>query len=500
MRYRTRRLGQLGLVGRSRPYRERGSAPHHLWPTRSADALVTGAPRARRGERHEPNPLFLAHAATISELYVTLAIAPAAGTMLDGFDREQQARESFRDLVGRERAVAPDATITLRDDRGRELVGIVELDLGTMSRTRLRTKARGYADYHRTGAWRERHPFCPALLFLTTGSERADAFGRLLAKELADRASDDPFVAATCANLTNLARAAGLPVWHRFGDEEPTDLVTVLAAARAPHDQRRAADRAERDEFERLLTDPVALHAHLQQHGHRTTDEHERAFGQRGSRALGLLLSNDDQLGDVERTALTELAAAIDEQYGPRYATIAHTAAARETLERLGARYAEQQAATVAVLRERCGDGPHLRTANHRLTTGELLDHLTIRFLPQAARQDRQQHEQQAKLRAAYLDQRQQQARELARASGIAARMRGAEPQLETVDRQHLRTCPDCQEIIYPDQDRQPPTRAVGSPCPYCGKNSLETWTPAFNGSGRTADHRNRHAEPDGGI
>lgn len=64
LRYRTRRLHELGLAGRSRPYRERGSAPNHHWPTRRADALVCGETLPRGGERHVPNPVFLAHAAT----------------------------------------------------------------------------------------------------------------------------------------------------------------------------------------------------------------------------------------------------------------------------------------------------------------------------------------------------------------------------------------------------------------------------------------------------
>src|SRR6266545_650761 len=70
LRYRTERLTRLGLLGRSRAYRERGSAPFHYWPTRVADAFARGEPVPRGGERPEPNPAFLAHAAGLSELYV----------------------------------------------------------------------------------------------------------------------------------------------------------------------------------------------------------------------------------------------------------------------------------------------------------------------------------------------------------------------------------------------------------------------------------------------
>jgi Replication-relaxation len=64
LRYRCSRLARQGLLGRTRPYRERGSAPNHLWPTRKGEALVCGGPPPHGGERREPNPLFLAHAAS----------------------------------------------------------------------------------------------------------------------------------------------------------------------------------------------------------------------------------------------------------------------------------------------------------------------------------------------------------------------------------------------------------------------------------------------------
>lgn len=80
-----------GLVfsGRSRPYRERGSAPYHLWPSRRADVLVHGTPVSRGGERGEPNPLFLAHAAGVTELYALLSTqAGSLDLRLDRFERE----------------------------------------------------------------------------------------------------------------------------------------------------------------------------------------------------------------------------------------------------------------------------------------------------------------------------------------------------------------------------------------------------------------------------
>src|SRR6204780_2731859 len=109
LRYRTRRLHDLGLTGRRRPYRQKGSAPNHHWPTRRADCLMRGEPVPRGGERKQPNPVFLAHAAALTELYVAVITnARAAGFKRLGYQREGEARETFKDGP-RERALAPGA-------------------------------------------------------------------------------------------------------------------------------------------------------------------------------------------------------------------------------------------------------------------------------------------------------------------------------------------------------------------------------------------------------
>src|SRR5437764_3304470 len=43
-RYRLERMKRLGFAGSLRPYAERGSAPHHWYPTKVADAWAGGAP------------------------------------------------------------------------------------------------------------------------------------------------------------------------------------------------------------------------------------------------------------------------------------------------------------------------------------------------------------------------------------------------------------------------------------------------------------------------
>ena len=127
LRYRCNRLANHGMLGRTRPYRERGSAPHHLWPTRRGEAMACGGPPPRGGERHEPNPLFLAHAAGLSEIYVALETTLPDGFRLTRFEREADAREPFETKIKREkRAIAPDAFIEIEDTECRELRAFVE--------------------------------------------------------------------------------------------------------------------------------------------------------------------------------------------------------------------------------------------------------------------------------------------------------------------------------------------------------------------------------------
>ena len=254
LRYRTERLTRLGLVGRSRPYREKGSAPFHYWPTRAADAFVRGEPVPRGGERSEPNPQFLHHAERLSELYVLLQVqAPTVGLHLHEFKREGAGRELFR-AEGRERALAPDARIHLHDDQGRGLLAFVELDLGTMSHARLKTKAAGYAAYAAQAAWTERHPFCPCLLFLTTTEARAISVLKMLTALLKRQGSGsyygrrrgylDWFAAAACAQARQPERALTEACWDDLAlAGGGLTLADCLNKARAAYDATRAREK-----------------------------------------------------------------------------------------------------------------------------------------------------------------------------------------------------------------------------------------------------------------
>lgn len=502
LRYRTGRLTRLGVLGRSRPYRDRGSAPFHYWPTRAADAFARAEPVPRGGERPEPNPQFLAHAAGLSELYVLLAVeAPTVGLRLRGFRREGDAREPFR-ADGRERALAPDALIDLEDEQGRQLLGFMELDLGTMSHARLKTKAAGYAAYAAEAAWAERHPFCPCLLFLTTTEARAISFLKALQALLEKsagggyydrRGAVSWFAAGACAMARAPERALTEACWDdlRLAGGGRT-LVDCLKSARAPYDAARAEEQAEQRaaeaERERLRSDPEARRSFLQEKRLYARGEHLEQFGEPGAAALELLLHSTEPMDDVERNAFAAFARQLaddplEAEFAPTPAP--PTRADTDAVNRLVDAYRARQRARVTELARRYGEGPKLRRLRDRLGAGELLDLYAWDALEENARQDQQARTEQERLRLSYLESREREARRRKHEPGLAARLaHGRAAALALVDRDRLRICPRCDEIVYPperkrdgyviQQGYQEPVR-----CHFCGGHELDQWDEA---------------------
>jgi Replication-relaxation len=471
LRYRTRRLYRLGLVGRARPYRDRRSAPHHLWPTRAGDALARGGPAPRGGERCKPKPTFIAHAAALTGFYVALATSLPADVDLVSFAREAAAREPFRSLAGRSRAIAPDARVELKDEDGRRLVALLEVDLGTMSRRRLRAKARGYADYDRVAAWREHHEFWPMLAFATVAEPRALAFLAALEDEL-ERSSE--LRACACALVREPARAVSEPVWDLLGGSGRIDLVAALREARRPYDeeQTRLEERRRREqaERERLRRDPEALQAHLRNERRGLPAR----LGEPWRTAVELLLVSDGRLAVPERDALSALARMLADPLLARWAEREPSARERDALAGLAAHYRGRQLEEVDRLARRLGDGPALRRARRRLASEELVSARDLEWLARDAVRDRETRQSQERLRTAYLERREREARGLAGALGLAARLRSRrEDLLAEVDQRLLRVCPACEEVAYPGSEEGRPYGAART-CPFCGRGGLE--------------------------
>jgi Replication-relaxation len=321
LRYRTRRLHDLGLAGRSRPYREQGSAPNHHWPTRRADCLMRGEPVPRGGERKQPNPIFLAHAAALTDLYVAVITnARAAGFKRLGYQREGEARETFKDGM-RERALAPDATLGLLDEQDRELWAFIEIDLGTMSHTRLRAKAELYAAYAASDAWRSRHAFLPALLFLTTTDIRARRFLNALARALSygpppPLHKHRAFVAGAAGVVWTPHRLLTKPCLADLDGNTGQTLLDVLHAAHAPYEQaltyRRERRKAEEEKRRHLREEPVAMREHLRHHEH-ALGSYFQALEEPGVNTIKLLLASNTAPLPNERGVLRAIARDLGE-------------------------------------------------------------------------------------------------------------------------------------------------------------------------------------------
>ncbi len=472
LRYRCVRLARHGLAGRTRPYRERGSAPHHLWPTRKGEALACGGPPPRGGERHEPNPLFLAHAVGLSETYLALETTLPSSAKLRRFEREAEAREPFTTQMKREwRAIAPDAFAEIEDADGGALLALIELDMGTMSHRRLKQKASGYAEYARAEAWRQRHRFCPALIFITTTEKRARSFLAAMEKELG---RDAPLLTCACDLARGLKRIATEPRWLLAGDGDAVNLLAALREARRPYDEEReriAAQRRDEDaERKRLRSDPEALRSHLRRWEHR--DWGIGRLGEQAATALALTLKREDRMGEAERRALLALGTLFADPLHLRLSDREPSTEERSAFAALAEHARAAQLGRVADLAGRFGEGPALREARGRLEGGELLSGADASWLESKAADDKRSRAKQEHLGADYLTWRARKAQRLFKAQGFTARLRSdPEDFFDEIDQRSLRRCRSCGETAYPDPEGARGNVALR--CHFCGGDAL---------------------------
>jgi hypothetical protein len=469
---------------------------------------VRGEPLPRGGERPEPNPAFLLHAERLSELYVQLAtVAPSTGLRLRRFLREGAAREVFR-VAGRERAIAPDALIELHDETGRRLLGWVELDLGTMSHTRLKTKAAGYSAYVAETAWQERHPFCPCLLFLTTTETRALRFLQTLQGVLekqrrsgfnyySHRTTAPLLAAGACPYAHDPQRALTEACWDNLTlSSGGLNLADCLNGARTGYDAVLAERERERQATERarahLRSDPEARRAHLRKQELRLDRAKLAAFGDEGVTALALLLARDEPMDAVEQAAFAALRSQLaDDPLKTEYAETPEPPnwTDEQAVARLAEQYKAQQQARLRELIARFGEGPRLRAADDTLRRGELLGSYAWDSLDADAHHDRRGRAEQERLRFAYLARRDRELHLHKRDISLATRIaRGRDALYELVDRELLRICSRCQEVVYPPEQQSSGggygyySQSVPLPsrCHFCGNTELEPWDERY--------------------
>jgi hypothetical protein len=496
LRYRTRRLHDLGLAGRSRPYREQGSAPNHHWPTRRADCLIRGEPTPRGGERQEPNPLFLAHAAALTDLYVVLATeAHTLDLQLHTFLREEETREPFNDGA-KNRSLAPDALLILQDTNGRRLWAMVEIDLGTMSHTRLRQKAALYLAYAKANAWQSRHPFMPVLLFLTTTTSRAHRFlDNLAAMHRRTSHGNTPlnFMAVAGAIAQRPLSLLDDPCLADTNGNSHLMLLDVLNAGRAPYERARAAQRekeqADAAELRALFADAEALRERLRERRD-SLSRYLNTLEPTSKATVELLLANTNPPDPDERDALLSIGRDLDtrllESWPPEIPPPSATALC--DIKLLTDHYRRAHERLLAELAHRYGQGPSLRIARCALQGDSLLTHHLLTRLPSDAERDLAGHAEQHQRRLDYEEWRERAARQLAREAGPLGRLIHPREQFyPQLDREHLRVCTRCQEMIYPG----PPTtdyygRRHPEPgaCHYCGgQHNYQPYDPDPNTS-----------------
>jgi hypothetical protein len=347
-----------------------------------------------------------------------------------------------------------------------------------MSSRRLKQKAAGYADYARAEAWRERHRFCPALLFLTKTGKRARSFLGAMEKELGRDA-----LLLTCAS--DLARRPERCATDRRwllsfdGGERPVELPAALREARRPFEEAEAeaeaGRRREEAERDRLHSDPEALRSHLRYwgKGHWGTGRFDPVV----ATALEITLERDDRMDEAERRAVRALGATIADPLrlweGGREPSEGERSAFEELVERCRARWLDH----VEDLAGRFGDGPALRDLRVRLQAGELPSASDLNGLETRAADDGRSRAEQKRLRSGYMTWREVEARRLARSQRLPARLRnGPDTFLDEIDGRSLRVCWRCGEIAYPDPERarcEGGRRDVAFRCHFCGGTDL---------------------------
>lgn len=468
VRYRMEKLRALGMVGRSTPPAAKGKAADHWYPTKNADSWAKGTPVPTGGERKPPGTSFVAHSAAITGLYVALLRPGQPGLSLATWRRESEAKEHF-EARDRERKIVPDALVVVQSGDA-EYRAFVEIDMGSMSMVRLGQKLAGYAAYYREEAWKERHPFPPVLLLLTTSQARVEAVINRFEDYLTRRgrgrsdylAFDDDHwepVIGACGAARDPESALREAVWFGRGGVDGLALVDLLDPPWQRWSDEQAAARAEyerrRREEERLRRDPDARRAHLQQHVYPWLLERpiEVLKGQ-DAEAMLKLIRGSGAMSAAERAAFAFIERRLPgrddnpyQQADPEPPTEDESSAIKALVNY----YIGCQKRLVATFYARYRDCPHLLVAIRRLEAGRLLSSTDEEFLEQHVRSDLASLKRNHGRMLDYLAWREKRIEEQ---HGETPRVRrivfDREAAATELDRRHLRYCSRCERIAIP--------------------------------------------------
>jgi hypothetical protein len=315
VRYRLSGLRSKGYVRAVRPPTDKGSAPDHWCPTRKADSWAKGERGPQGGDKAAPSTTFVEHSAAITALYVALRAAVALQVV--EWVREAGAAEEF-EWRRRRRKIVPDAFVVVADNDC-ECRAFVEIDLGSMSMTRLSQKLSGYAAYYAARAWTDTHPFLPVLLLMTTSQRRAEAAIRRFEQRWAQaqrhlhtsnyRAEETsvPEIAA-CAAARIPEEAVTEPVWlSSYGSDglHLTDLLRPVWDRWTEQERARRELEKRREQWRReLAADSERCREEIQQAGSsRHFEGLADSFDENGCIALTILLARRQQMIPTEGAA-----------------------------------------------------------------------------------------------------------------------------------------------------------------------------------------------------
>ncbi|MGH2755800.1 MAG: replication-relaxation family protein [Actinomycetota bacterium] len=470
IRYRLCLLKTKGYARSVRPPADKGSSPDHWCPTRRADSWAKGERAPKGGDKAAPSTTFVEHSGAITALYVALLKA-TAGLGLSEWAREGGAAEEF-EWRSRPRKIVPDAFMVLADKEA-AYRAFVEVDLGSMSMTRLSQKISGYAAYYAAQAWNGTHPFPPVLLLATTSEARsagaiarfeqrlAQAGRHLHSFHYRGRYDWVPEMGA-CACARYPDEAVSEPVWLSAGGGDGlylTDLLRPPLARWAEQERTRRQEDERREQWRQSLrADPERCRREIQQCGSsRSFEDLAEAFDQRGSLALNLLLQRDHEMDATERAAFTVFSrrlawsrrgglTATDDPPPP-------SEQERRAVHSLVDNYAERQKRYAARLYTRCPGSPAIHNAIAHLDGGDLLRHDELSRLPGLIVAHRNNLSELQRRRHAYLTWRAQTIGQARRAKRALARLifdpgRAA----EEIDLARLWFCKPCGQPAIPTE------------------------------------------------
>lgn len=486
IRYRLAQLKAKGYARAVRPPVDKGSSPDHWCPTRKADSWAKGERTPHGGDKAAPSTTFVEHSAAITSLYVALLKA-AAGLGLTEWAREGAAAEEF-EWRSWPRKIVPDALIVLAD-KDAAYRAFLEVDLGSMSMTRLSQKLSGYAAYYAARAWADIHPFPPVLLLATTSEARAAGAISRFEQRLAQAERHlNPYNhrgryewvpemgACACARYPD--EAVSERVWLSAGGGDGLLLTDLL---RPPWERWAEQERTRRQEEERreqwrqsLRADPERCRTEIQECGSSASFEDlVEAFDQWGSNALKLLLQRDHVMDATERAAFAFFSSRLGWSRRGELTTTAATdlpppsERERGAVHSLASHYAERQKRHVARLYARCPDAPAIRNAIAHLDGGDLLRHDELARLPGLITAHRNNLSDLQRRRRAYITWRAKTIARARRAKRALARLvfdpgRAA----QEIDLERLWFCKPCGQLAIPTERDLVATSAPG--CCLC--------------------------------